>query len=173
MKGLVAVLLALVLAGLAAWYYFAASEAAPSAELTPEESAQIEAEVTEAAAGLLESFRTLDAGTVGEWFHPTEVSWTSDGTIYDRAGLIEFLVSFLGTMESWAGGWVETRVKVLNPDAAMFQGRYEATDYLRDGRVLHWPGTANFTMLMERTPEGWKATIGNWSNDSGQEVETG
>jgi hypothetical protein len=140
--------------------------------MTEAEIAQIEAEVTGTAADLLESFRTLDAATVGEWFHPTETSWASNGTVVDHAGLVEFLVSFLGTMESWDGAWVETRVKVLNPNAAMFQGRYEATDYLADGRVLHWPGTANFTMLMERTPEGWKATIGNWSNDSGQEIET-
>jgi hypothetical protein len=141
--------------------------------MTEAEIAQTEAEVTEAAAGLLESFRALDAEATSEWYHPTETSWAANGTVYDRAGLIELLVPFLGTMESWDGRWVETSVKVLNPNAAMFQGRYEATNYLTDGRVLHWPGTANFTMLMERTPEGWKATVGNWSNDSGQEIESG
>jgi hypothetical protein len=169
MKALITLLALIVVLGVA-FVLYRSPPAGP--EMTEAERAQIEAEVTEAAAGLLESFRTLDAEAVAEWFHPTETSWASNGTIYDRAGLIEFLGSFLEPIESFDGAWVETTVKVLNPKAAMFQGRYQGTDHFKDGRILHWPGNANYTMLMERTPEGWKATIGNWSSGAGQEVET-
>jgi len=141
--------------------------------MTESEIAQIETEVTEAANGLLESFRTMDAKAVGEWFHLTETSWVWGGTIHDQPSLVERLSSFMENWESWDGGWVETDVKVLNPDAAMFQGTYGSTIHYTDGRVLRWPGNANYTMLMERTPEGWKATIGDMDNGSYEVVGEG
>ena len=64
-------------------------------------------------------------------------------------------------------------MKVLANDAAMFQGEYEATVQYDNGRVLHWPGNANFTGLLERTLDGWKVTIGNWGNGSSQVIQEG
>jgi hypothetical protein len=170
MKGLMTVLAILVVVGLAFFLY--RTPTAPSA-MTEAETAQIEAEVTEAAAGLLESFRTMDAQAIGEWFHPTETSFVWGGTILDRVSLVESLGSFMENWASWDGAWVETEVKVLNPDAAMFQGMYGSTIHYTNGRVLRWPGNANYTMLMERTPEGWKVTVGDMDNGPSEVVEEG
>jgi hypothetical protein len=141
--------------------------------MTNAEIAQIEAEVTQAAADLLESFRTMDAEAIGEWFHPTETSWVWGATIHDHASLVARLGSFMEDFESWDGGWVESNVKVLKPDAAIFQGKYESTIHYTSGRVLHWPGNANYTMLMELTPEGWRATIGDMDNGAYEVVQEG
>jgi fibronectin type 3 domain-containing protein len=170
MKGLITVFAVLVVVGIAGFLY--RTPTAPP-EMTEAERAQIEAEVTEAATGLLDGFRTMDAEVVGEWFHPTETSFVWGGTINDRGGMIEHLRSFMEDFESWDGGWVETQVKVLTPDAAMFQGEFESTIHYTNGRVLRWPGNANFTMLMERTPEGWKVTIGDMDNGPSEVVEEG
>ncbi len=56
MKGFVVVLLALVLAGLAAWFYYARPEAAPPPEMTEAEIAQYEAEVIQAIEGRTDAF---------------------------------------------------------------------------------------------------------------------
>jgi len=170
MKALITVLAVFVVLGLGFLLY--RTPTAPP-EMSEAERAQIEAEVTEAANGFLDSFRTMDAEVVGEWFHPTETSFVWGGTINDRAGMIEHLRSFMENFESWDGAWVETQVQALNPDAAMFQGEFGSTIHYANGQVLRWPGNANFTMLMERTPEGWKVTVGDTDNGPSEVVEEG
>ena len=170
MKAFLAVLALLVVVLLGIRLY--STPSAPT-EMTEAEIAQIEAEVTEAATDFLDSFRTMEAEVVGGWFHATETSFVWGGAILDQTGMVERLSSFMENFESWEGAWVETSVKVLNPDAAMFQGRYGSTIHYTDGRVLHWPENANFTMLVERTPEGWRATVGDMDNGAYQVVEEG
>jgi hypothetical protein len=67
--------------------------------------------------------------------------------------------------------WTETVVKVLSREAAMFQGYYVAIATYADGRILRWPGNVDFTVLMERTPDGWKITMGAGTNGTAHRID--
>jgi ketosteroid isomerase-like protein len=86
MKGFVVVLLALVLAGLAAWFYYARSGAAPPAEPTEAEIAQLEAEAVQEIEAMLDTFGQAvlrgDAQAVASF-------WTSDAVILEPGFRVE------------------------------------------------------------------------------------
>lgn len=173
MKRRVIILLAVVLVIFASRFFPSRSDSAPSNEMTAAEMAQIEAEVKAHMSTYVDALETINIDTWAGIFHPTQTSFAWGGTIHDHDSFVERVNAFWESWETWEGQWVETTVKVLSPDAAMFQGEYEATIHYEDGRILHWPGNANFTSLVERTPDGWKVTIGNWGNGSYQVVEEG
>jgi hypothetical protein len=72
----------------------------------------------------------------------------------------ELTENWFNVYDSWEGAWLETTVKALNRDAALFQGTYRATVYYPDGRIANAPGNASWTNLLERTEDGWKITNG-------------
>ena len=81
MKGLVGVLLALVLLGLGAWYFYAASgDTAPASEMTAAETAQLEAEAAQAINDRWDAYEAM----VTEMDRETWLTyWTSDGWILE------------------------------------------------------------------------------------------
>ena len=119
MKGIVGVLLALVLLGLAAWYFFASSESSSPAEMTEAEIAQIEAEVNQV---LDEAWAVWSAGEDFDRFmtffsDDPEVLWISDAVPHFGRDQIDS--DFRPVMESFQrqdNTPVEWRTIVIAPD---------------------------------------------------------
>jgi hypothetical protein len=146
---------------------------APPAEMTEAEKAQIEAQVLAATDVYTDALEAKDAEILKGILHPTETSWVWGGTIRDYTTFPERLATLMEPWETWEGGWTQRTVKVLSPEAVMFQGEYEVTTHYEDGSVLHWPGNANVTALFELTADGWKITMADFDNGASEVVEEG
>jgi len=157
MKGLITVLAVLVVFALAFFLY--RTPTAPP-EMAAAEKAQIQAEIVDVATGINRGFRALDAEAVAEVFHPTESGFAWGGKIYNGTDIVEPLAARLANRVLDDREWVDTRVKVFTRDLAMFQGIADVTIEETDGDVLHYPGNLIFTLLFERTADGWKSTSG-------------
>ena len=134
-------------------------QAPPPAEMTDAEIAQIEAEVVALMENAFEGIRQLDVDMVMAACHPTDLGWVwaSVPRGYDR--IRELWVNWFENKEAFEGGWTETTVKVLNENAAAFQGIWEGTITYPRGRIVRYPSNASWTSLVERTPDGWKITM--------------
>lgn len=170
MKALLAILALLVVLGLGFLLY--SSPTGPT-EMSEAEIAQIQTEVTGVMERSFEGWRQGDTDMILSAFHPTETSFSWGTSPWDFATVSEWVRNWYDTRESWEGGFTETSVKVFNQNEALFQGVYQMTITRRDGRVLHYPGTASWVSLMERTEEGWKVTIGLTAAGSYEVVEEG
>jgi hypothetical protein len=104
-------------------------------------------------------------------YHPTGTSFSGATAPRDYGTVREGWERQFENVVRYDLEWTETAAKALSPDAAMFQGYYDATATYTDGRILHWPGNASFTVLMERTPDGWKITTGTGNNGTGQRID--
>jgi ketosteroid isomerase-like protein len=144
---------------------------APPAEMTEAEIAQIEAEVLQAAEDWFDGFRQHDLDILMAGYHPTETSFAGSRAPRDYATVQESWGNQFEDVVKYDLEWTETVVKVLSHEAAMFQGYYDATGTYADGRILRWPGNVSFTVLMERTPDGWKITMGSGTNGTAQRID--
>ena len=171
MKGLIAGLAALLVLGLAFFLY--SSPTAPSAEMTQAEIAQIEAEVLQVAQTFLDGFNELDMAKANETMHPDHMTFSYQGRIMNKADYREFLDGWVTNKESWQGHWLETNVRVLSPQAAVFVGTYtvDLMEY-SDQPGRRYPQSA-WTMLFEKTSDGWKWSMGGSSNSGYEAVEEG
>jgi hypothetical protein len=149
---------------------------APPAEMTEAEIAQIEAAVLERAEAYLDAWA---AGTPEDrcratqaFFHPDHMVYLTGGAPQGRADHFDYC---MGGQEDWrtfTGGWTETSVRVVSPDAAMFLGRMDNTWEHATGRIDHYPAGAQL-LLFERAAEGWMITMYEWSNGPIEEAEQG
>ena len=121
--------------------------------------AQIEADVLQAWEDFLQGWRELNPEKATAIWHPEHTSVAYDGKIMKHAENLEFAKGYLSPLASWEGGWVETEVRVLSPTLATFQGTYSGKIGFKEGGFLSWSKTANWTALMEKTHEGWKASM--------------
>ena len=135
----------------------------PPTEMTEAEIAQIEAEVLEAMEGVFEGWRELDLEKAIAPFHPTATSWALPYAPQTYSEIREWTANWLEDLESWEGTILNVTVRVLSRDAAAFQMGYECTITPKDGPVMHYPGNAVWTGVMERTDSGWKTTLGGGS----------
>jgi ketosteroid isomerase-like protein len=140
-------------------------------EMTEAEKAQIQTEVLQAAEDWFDGFRQHDLDMLMAAYHPTETSFSGSRGPRDYATVREGWGNQFENIVKYDLKWTETMVKVLSRDAAMFQGYYDATCTYVDGRILQWPGNANFTVLMERTPDGWKITTGSAGSGTAQRID--
>ncbi|MGD2122565.1 MAG: SgcJ/EcaC family oxidoreductase [Gemmatimonadota bacterium] len=165
MKGLVAVLLALVLAGLAAWYFFAASESAPPAEMTDAEVAQIEAEVNQAldewwavwsAAEDYDQFVTIYADD-------PDVHWVSDGVpSFGRGEMDANFRPVMENMQRQENAPVEWRTFVITPDVAYTVRINDVTQIDLAGNAGPSVRYAETLVWVKRDGE-WKVLFGHGS----------
>jgi hypothetical protein len=137
--------------------------------MTEAERAQIEAEVLEVAETMVDGFMQLDGELIATTAHP-DLVFAYGGHVLNRDTYREAMVAWPEGKESWEGGWVETDVRVLSPDLAVFSGTMEFTVRYSDGRTLHFPNGA-FAALYERTSEGWRWSVGGVSSGGGQPVD--
>jgi hypothetical protein len=114
--------------------------------------------------------RQLDGELVATTTHPDLLVYAYGGLILDRAGYRDAISAWMEGKESWKGSWVDTHVRVLSTDLAVFSGTMEDTVVFSDGRTLHYP-SGSFAALFERTSEGWRFSVGGSSTGVGQPIE--
>lgn len=146
---------------------------APPPEMSEAEIAEIEAEVTGVWEDFLQGHEELDCDKAGEALHPDLLAFPLDSRLLGQSEWLDACNHFLESVESLTGYWADANVRVLTPDLAVFTGYYGDTVYHIDGSVREWPGNCNRIALMERTEEGWKATIIAGTCGSGEPVEDG
>jgi ketosteroid isomerase-like protein len=144
----------------------------PSPEMSEAEIAQIEAEVREVVEARFEALRNLDMDKVLRSAHPDLLVWAAEGRIMNAAAYRDGMHAWAEGKESWRGRWVETKVRVLTPDLAVFSGSYVDTIQYSDGRHLHCP-KCSAVFLFERTTNGWKYTMGAGSAVPAEPVQGG
>ena len=164
MKATLAVIAAVV--AVLALLYVATSPMDQSAEMTPEEIAQIEAEVLQVADIWEDGFEDMetDCENTASLMHPDHFAWFSGGSRIDRDGWLEYCTNATRNRAGYEGEWTTTEVRVWSPDAAVFVGSYQATYENVSGRITHYP-TAGQVILFERTDTGWGVT--HFSNFNG------
>jgi len=170
MRGLTAGMAALVALGILFFLY--ASPATPSAEMTADQIAEIEAEVLEGMETYVDGYREMDMEKVGSVAHPDLLTYPYSGRVLNRTEFIETSLAWAEGRGYWAISWVDTNVRVLSPDLAVFSGTSVDTVTFSDGRAFHYPSNA-YAFLFERTPDGWKFSMGGPSSPARQPVEGG
>jgi ketosteroid isomerase-like protein len=140
--------------------------------MTEADRAQIEAEVMEAMDIFSDGFREMDMEKVASVAHPDLLAYPFVGQVLNWTEFREALLAWAEGKESWAAHWVDTNVRVISPDLAVFSATTVDTVWFSDGRVIHYPSNAT-AFLFERTPDGWKFSMGGPSNSAPQPVEEG
>jgi len=135
---------------------------APPPEMTEAERTQIEADVAAVMQQFMEGFNELNLEKINQTMHPDLMSFPLGGRLVNKSEYREYLDEWVADKESWKGSWHEMRVRVLSPNAAVFTGTYSDTIRYLDGQVRFYPQGAWVT-LVERTPEGWKWSMGGQS----------
>jgi hypothetical protein len=67
-----------------------------------------------------------------------------------------------------SGSFTDMDVRVISPDAAVLIGRYDGTWEYANGNTAHYPTGAHL-ILVERTADGWGATL--YENSNGPRSE--
>jgi len=169
MKGLIAGLGVLMALGLL-FFFYTAEKAGPPPEMAEAEIAQIEAGVLASMQTYVDGYREMDLEKVGSVTHPDFLTYPYSGSVQNRAEFVEGGLAWAEGKESWAISWVDTNVRVLSPDLAVFSGTSVDTLTYSDGRVIQYPSNA-YAFLLERTADGWKLSVGGPSAAPGQAVE--
>jgi hypothetical protein len=163
MKGLIAALALLVVLGVGFFLY--SSPAAPPAEMTEAEVAQIEAEVSAVGDQWIASMNAIDVTACAGLFDPAGTHGV-DGAYYaNYEEWVEHLERLFSTWEAVNVAWTNTRVDVLASDAAMFVGEGEGVVTRTErGDYNLFVGT---TLLAKRIGDEWKLTFqgtaGRWT----------
>jgi ketosteroid isomerase-like protein len=139
-------------------------------KLTEAEIAEIETQILSIMENRFDALRDLDVESYARTAHPDLLTWPAGGQLMNRSQYKDALLAWAEGKESWSGGWIESKVRVLSPDFAVFSGTYTDTIRFSDGRHLHWP-EAVAVFLFERTPEGWKFIMGGESAAPPEPVE--
>lgn len=138
-------------------------------ELTPEQIAQIEAEVLEWGKAWADGWEPENrCDIISALHHPDYVVRFSGGEPQRRDGWLEYCEGNMANWVSFSGIWSEMEVRVISPDAAVLIARYDGTWEYADGTTGHYPTGAHM-ILVERTSDGWGATI--FQNFSGPRAE--
>ena len=140
--------------------------------LTEEEIAQIETRILGIMENRFDALRELDVEGYALTAHPELLTWPGGGQLMNWSQYRDALMAWAEGKESWKGGWVESKVRVLSPNLAIFSGTYTDSIRFSDGRHLHWP-EASAVFLFERTADGWKFIMGGESATPPQLVEEG
>lgn len=149
--------------------FVAACQAPPPAEMTEAERAQIEAEILEVAETWVDGLRQFDGDLIAAAIHPDLAVFAYQGRILDRAGYRDAIVAWMEGKESYKGGWLDTHVRVISPDLAVFSATAEDTIQYSDGRTVHRPNST--VALFERTTEGWKWSVASHGPGVAQVIE--
>lgn len=146
------VILCVTLGACGATVRVAASEAETSAA---------QAAVTALADSILAAARARDADRFAAYFEPGE------GLVYvintttrlsSEAALRDAFRSLLRTQREFDPEWVDRRVQVLSPAAAVFTGAFRTT--ARDTSGAEWAARGIVTFAARRGPAGWRVV--NW-----------
>lgn len=161
MKGLIAVLFALVILGLAFFLY--SSPSAPP-ETTEAEIAQIQSEVGAVGDQWMAAVNGIDVGAAGDLFDPADTHCVDGGYYANYDEWQDHLEALFSTWEDMNLAWTSTRVDVFAPDAAVFVGEGEGVATRTNG-VFNL--RAGVTLLLKKTQGIWRITFqgsaGRWT----------
>lgn len=144
----------------------------PAAEMTPDEKARIQAEIDQVTDAIMVTWNAMDANGYASFFSPSRIALAWGGTVHrDIPSFRQRMQEWFDARTAFDGQWVDKTVEVLAPDAALFQGVYDATQHMADGRILRWRGTASWTVLFRLEEGAWKATYAVSASGSGEPVE--
>jgi ketosteroid isomerase-like protein len=153
-KGLIAVLFALVILGLAFFLY--SSPSAPP-EMTEAEIAQIEGEVMAFEEGKPAAFSTLDPDRLMELWADAEISSVSFGEdrIIGHEAMQAFYENLLPTWAETQMEWLPgSTIQVLSPELALFQGTVRQATTNQEG--VSYVQHVHFTDLLRKMDGEWK-----------------
>jgi hypothetical protein len=123
-------------------------------------SGKIQAEVTQTAEAWMDVWRANDCALSRSVWHPERIAQPRAGkTGFSVDDWIENCTTTMSNRASFSGEWMNTEVRVLSPNAALFEGTYTATYEYRDGSPSNHYPTAAQVMLFERTDTGWGLTF--------------
>ena len=162
MKGLIAGLGALVVIGLA-FFFYSSPTAPPSSEITEAQIAEIEAEVLDWSDQWLEAGTNLDSEGVAALLDQDDGHFVS-GAAY-RATWAEYLAGsqeVYGSLKEWGGEWDARRVDILGPGVALLTGQATGPWTLADGS--RFTNRVRFTMVVREIEGVWKALYGHISS---------
>lgn len=163
MKGLITLLAAVVVLGLAFFLY--SSPSAPP-EMTDTEMAQIEVEVAAVADQLMTALNNLDPEVAAAIYDRSSMHG-NDGTAYyaDYEEWVAHNEELMGRFEELNAEWKNTRVDVLAPDVALFVGQNEVIAKQVSGAETNIQGY--ITLVLRRIDGEWKiihqASVGRWT----------
>jgi uncharacterized protein (TIGR02246 family) len=134
--------------------------------MTEAEQAEIQAEAMVVADQLMTALNTLDPEVAAALYDRSKMHG-NDGAVY-FATYDEWVAhneEFFGRFEELEGGWTNTRVDVLAPDAALFVGQNEMAVTQVSGARTNIQGY--ITLVMKKTDGAWKvihqASTGRWT----------
>ena len=164
MKALLAGIALLVVLGVGFLLY--SSPAAPPAEMTQAEIAQIEAAVTAVADECVTAMNNLDLEAMAALYDPASMHGNDGANYYATFDeWMTHLHELFGSFEELDSEWTNTRVDVLAPDAALFVGQSDWTvkrAERADSRVEGY-----ITWVMRNLDGAWKithqASTGRWT----------
>jgi hypothetical protein len=155
-------------AAVAALFLLAAFSFSPSDQAEFDQD-QVQTEALKVMEDFMEGFNELDMVKVVGTMHP-DIRFPYAGRILNKDGYREYLEGWVETKESWEGRWLDTQVRVLSPDLAVFSGTYTTTIHHSDGRISRTP-EGSWVTLVERTPDGWRWSLGGASSGGSEDVE--
>jgi uncharacterized protein (TIGR02246 family) len=169
MKGLVVVLLALVLAGLAAWYFYAASDSAPPAEMIEVEVSGAEAiqELTPLYEAYTAGMVTGDADAIAALYTSAAVELTP-GEVRNREDIVahyaemteafDFPAWDFEPIDAWIHGdaaYVIARVNITQTTEGGEENLYELYSTMRFVKVAgEWKIDRNVVGYRQEPPVG-------------------
>lgn len=135
----------------------AACQAPPPPEMTEAEIAQIEIEVMQLAEAWMDAWEDMetDCEATEALLHPDYWERLASGEARDISEWLDFCTRATTTRAGFSGDWIESKVRVISPDAAVFTGTFSPTYYRNDGRPPRHYLTSVQRLLIERTETGW------------------
>jgi len=154
MKGLIAGLAALLVLGVGFFLY--SSPAAPPAEMTDAEQAQIEVEITDWMDDFLATSKTLDPVQHMALYDQANGSFASGAASGDSPEeYTEFFQSLFGQWASYEAEWLQNRIEIVTSDAVAFQGT--AGLVTTDHEAVQSEVNVHFSGFLVKVAGEWKA----------------
>lgn len=157
--------------GLATLLMTVACQAPAPPEMTAADEEAIRAQIMDVSNSMIEAWNAFDLDASMSFFHPEETSFAWGSTVYDYQALTEHWAEVWSQASGQEATWTHREIRVLSPEAALFQGSFELRFFYNDGRVALWPG-AHWTALFEPYEGEWKITYAGYSYGGSQLVES-
>lgn len=135
---------------------------APPPEMTEEEIAQIQSEVTQLAEAWMAAWTDVDSDceTAYDLLHPDYyIDYQGGNRITTRAEYLELCAARTSNRAEVTARWTDTDIRAISPDAAVISGAYEISYEHVDGSPANHFPSAHQRILAERTATGWGITF--------------
>lgn len=134
---------------------------------------EIEAEVLALADTWMDAWKDMDTDceTVVGLLHPDHWMMLVSGEAQDISEYPDYCARSTENRAGFSGDWMEKKVRVISPDAAVFVGTYFGTISYKDNRPSRHYRQSIQRLLVERTPDGWGVSWMSFANGPSEEGE--